>query len=64
MAKDYEQVPSEEAIEMKAFDSPPPKQEAPASKSLIIFSVVFYLVAAIVVSCFFSPTFLPMIKGR
>jgi hypothetical protein len=53
MAKDYEQVPSEEAIEMKAFDSPPSKQEAPASKSLIIFSVVFYLVAAIVVSRLF-----------
>lgn len=53
--QDYSRVPAEEAIEMgdpsKAYsEKPAPKVEEPASRGMVIFSVSFYLVAAIVVS--------------
>ena len=57
--QEYQRVPNEETIEMKesgstsSSSSPhPPKQsdEPPPSRGMVIFSVLFYLVAAIVVS--------------
>ncbi|KAM0756320.1 hypothetical protein T439DRAFT_321024 [Meredithblackwellia eburnea MCA 4105] len=47
----YQRVPqNEEGIDMKDANSrtPPPKQEEQASKAMVVFSVSFYLVAAIV----------------
>jgi GDP-fucose transporter C1 len=55
--QEYQRVPNEETIEMKESGSTsstphPPKgnDEPPPSRGMVIFSVLFYLVAAIVVS--------------
>lgn len=53
--QEYQRVPNDEAIEMKESGSgstPLPKaaDEPPPSRGMVIFSVLFYLVAAIVVS--------------
>ncbi|KAL8283616.1 hypothetical protein RQP46_005411 [Phenoliferia psychrophenolica] len=50
-SQQYQRVPAEDSIEMKdpsSWSRPAPKVEEPASRAMVVFSVGFYLVAAIV----------------